>query len=81
MSIFSLIFPTQAPPTKCKPMPVKYEPFRHKKHVANIAKNAILCGYTNEEAIAIVMDAYPVSKINSASVAWYRNSLRKEGLL
>lgn len=81
MSIISLIFSTKTEPIKCKPMPVKYEPFRHKKHVANIAKNAILCGYTNEEAIAIVMDAYPVSKINSASVAWYRNSLRKEGLL
>ena len=81
MSIFSLIFPSNTPSIKCKPMPVKYEPFRHTKHVGNIAKNAILCGYDNEEVIDIVMDAYPVSKISSASVAWYRNSLRREGLL
>lgn len=81
MSIISQIFSSNTEPAKCKPMPVKYEPFRDKKHVANIAKNAILCGYTNEEVIDIVMDAYPVSKISSANVEWYRNSLAKEGLL
>jgi hypothetical protein len=75
------IFPNKTPSIKCKPMPVKYEPFRHKKHVADITKNAILCGYSNEEVIDIVVDAYPVSKISSASVDWYRESLRKEGLL
>lgn len=49
--------------------------------VGFVARSAILAGKTNAEALAEVMAAFPKCGSNNGCMGWYRNKLRKEGLL
>jgi hypothetical protein len=52
-----------------------------KPGVGATAREAILAGKTNEQALAIVMKKHPGCNSNVGCVRWYRNELRKKGLL
>ena len=49
--------------------------------VGFVARSAILAGKTNAEALAEVMAAFPKCSSNTGCMGWYRNKLRKGGLL
>jgi len=49
--------------------------------VGFVARNAILSGKDNAAALAEVMAAFPKCSSNMTCMSWYRNKLRKEGLL
>lgn len=51
------------------------------KNIGFTAREAILAGKTNEEALAVVMKAHPTCGSNIGCMSWYRNDLRKKGLL
>lgn len=55
---------------------VKKEP---KRGVGTVAKEAILAGKTNEEALEAVKAEFPTGNTGMASINWYRNDLRKAG--
>jgi hypothetical protein len=47
--------------------------------ISDTARKAIKAGATNAEALATVKAAHPDAKTTMASVAWYRNDMRKAG--
>ncbi len=49
--------------------------------IGDVAKDAILAGKTNDQALAAVMKAFPKCSSNLACMSWYRGKLRKEGKL
>lgn len=49
-----------------------------RKGVGSVAREAILAGKSNEEALAAVQKAFPDRKTSMASINWYRQQLRKE---
>lgn len=49
--------------------------------VGQTAREAILGGKTNEQALAAVMRKHPDCKSNVGCMRWYRNQLRKDGKL
>ena len=49
-----------------------------KRTVGDIAKEAIIAGKTNEQALAAVKAEMPAAKTSLASVNWYRNQARKD---
>ncbi len=51
------------------------------KGVGFVARRAILAGKTNAETLAEVMSAFPKCNSNAGCMSWYRNDLRKKGLL
>jgi hypothetical protein len=50
-------------------------------NVGSIAREAILAGASNEDALKAVMKAFPDCHSNLGCMAWYRNKLRRDGLL
>lgn len=52
-----------------------------KVNIGSIAHEAILAGKSNEEALAAVKAKFPDGNTNAGNIAWYRNDLRKKGLL
>jgi hypothetical protein len=52
-----------------------------KSTIGSVARAAILAGKTNDEALAMVMGAFPDCSSNLGCMAWYRNKLKKEGYL
>ena len=51
------------------------------KGIGARAMELIIEGKTNEEVIAIVRDEIEGANPTSATIAWYKNKLRKEGKL
>lgn len=51
------------------------------KNIGWVARDAILHGKTNDEALAAVMAAFPKCNSNKGCMGWYRNKLRNDGLL
>ena len=49
-----------------------------KENIGKVAREAILGGKTNDEALAIVKKKFPRAATSTASIAWYRSKLRKE---
>lgn len=49
--------------------------------IGAIAREAILAGKTNEEALAEVKKKFPDGATNVGNMSWYRNDLRTKGLL
>lgn len=49
--------------------------------IGALAREAILAGKSNEEALAAVKRRHPDGKTNLANMNWYRNELRSKGLL
>lgn len=49
--------------------------------IGAVAREAILAGKSNEEALKAVKKKFPDGNTNQANMAWYRNDLRKRGLL
>ncbi len=50
-------------------------------NIGSIAREAILAGASNEDALKAVMKAFPNCSSNLGCMAWYRNKLRRDGLL
>jgi hypothetical protein len=50
-------------------------------NVGSVAREAILAGASNEDALKAVMKAFPDCHSNLGCMAWYRNKLRRDGLL
>lgn len=50
-----------------------------KHNISSVARAAILAGKSNAEALAAVKAEFPESNTSTASIAWYRNDLRKKG--
>lgn len=48
--------------------------------VGTTATDAIKAGKTNEEALAAVKAKHPEAKTSLASINWYRNKLRADGV-
>lgn len=48
--------------------------------VGKAAREALLAGATNEEALEAVRAAVPSATTGIASIRWYRNKMRSEGL-
>ena len=49
-----------------------------KRGVGTAAKEAILKGFTNEQALAAVRKEFPDANTTKASINWYRNDARKK---
>lgn len=49
-----------------------------KESIGGVAREAILEGLTNEEALKAVKDKFPRSATSPASIQWYRSKLRRE---
>ena len=54
---------------------------RKGSNVGSVAKEAILAGASNEDALKAVMKAFPDCHSNLGCMAWYRNKLRRDRLL
>lgn len=50
-----------------------------KHNISSVARAAILAGMSNADALAAVQAEFPDAKTSTASIAWYRNDLRKKG--
>jgi hypothetical protein len=50
-------------------------------NIGSVAREAILAGASNEDALKAVMKAFPDCSSNLGCMAWYRNKLRRDGLL
>lgn len=50
-----------------------------KHNISAVARAAILEGKSNAEALEIVKGEFPEARTTVASIAWYRNDLRKKG--
>ena len=50
-----------------------------KETIGGVARDAILKGASNEEALAAVRKKFPRAATSLASVAWYRAKLRRDG--
>ena len=46
--------------------------------IGKTAREAILSGATNEDALKVVKKRFPHAATSMASIAWYRSSLRRE---
>ena len=62
-----------------KAAPKKAATKRSGPTIGETACKAIRAGRTNEETLAAVLKSHPDAKTTMASVAWYRNDLRKRG--
>ncbi len=51
-----------------------------KRGVGTAAQEAIKSGMTNEEALAAVKKEFPDRKTSLASINWYRNKMRADGV-
>ena len=51
-----------------------------KRGVGTAAQEAIKSGMTNEEALEAVRKAFPEAKTTLASINWYRNKMRSDGV-
>lgn len=51
-----------------------------KRGVGDVAVEALKAGKTNEDALAAVRAEFPDAKTSLASINWYRNKLRSEGV-
>jgi hypothetical protein len=47
--------------------------------IGSVAREAILAGQSNKEALATVQAQFPECKTTLNSINWYRNDLRKKG--
>lgn len=50
-----------------------------KANIGSVAREAILAGQSNKEALATVQAQFPGCKTTLNSINWYRNDLRKKG--
>ena len=50
-------------------------------NIGSVARLAILRGKSSDEALAAVMKAFPGCSSNAGCMAWYRNKLKKDGML
>jgi hypothetical protein len=50
-----------------------------KKTIGSVAREAILAGKSNAEALDIVKAEFPDCNTKMGSMNWYRNDLRKKG--
>jgi hypothetical protein len=66
--------------TKTKAEKAK-EPKAPKRGVGAVAMEAILNGATNKEALVAVREEFPDANTTKASINWYRNKLRKDGVM
>ena len=55
------------------------KPTEPKHNISSVARAAILEGLSNADALARVQAEFPDAKTTVASIAWYRNDLRKKG--
>jgi len=63
-----------------KPAEVKEkEPKEPVRNISAVAREAILAGKSNADALAAVKAEFPDSNTSTSSIAWYRNDLRKKG--
>ncbi len=61
-------------------MSKKNEAKEKKRGVGTAAVEAIKAGMDNDEALAAVQKEFPDAKTSKASVNWYRNKLRSDGV-
>lgn len=52
---------------------------RRHSTIGEVAMNSIKEGATNQQALAYVRKLFPETNASSASIAWYRMTLRKQG--
>jgi hypothetical protein len=64
-----------------KPAPKADKPKIAKPGIGALAKQAILDGCTNEEALAKVKKAFPQGNTVLHNISWYRMDLRRKGIL
>ena len=50
-----------------------------KRNISAVAREAIREGLSNADALAKVKAEFPDANTTTASIAWYRNDLRKKG--
>lgn len=50
-----------------------------KHNISSVARDAIREGLSNADALERVLAEFPEAKTTVASIAWYRNDLRKKG--
>jgi len=50
-----------------------------KRNIGAVAREAILAGKTNQEALDLVKKEFPGANTTLNSINWYRNDLRKKG--
>ena len=50
-----------------------------RRGIGTVAKEAILAGKTNEQALEAVKAEFPDSRAKLSSMNWYRQDLRKKG--
>lgn len=74
---------TQAKPADAKAdaKPAKDDkPKEPKRGIGTVAMEAIKKGATNQEALAAVRKEFPDAETTMASINWYRNKLRTDGV-
>lgn len=49
------------------------------RNISAVAREAILAGKSNADALVAVQAEFPDCNTTTASIAWYRNDLRKKG--
>ena len=49
------------------------------RNISAVAREAILAGKSNADALEAVLAEFPEANTTTASIAWYRNDLRKKG--
>ena len=77
-----------APATSAKPADAKADakpakddkPKEPKRGIGTVAMEAIKKGATNQEALAAVRKEFPDAETTTASINWYRNKLRTDGV-
>jgi hypothetical protein len=50
-----------------------------KRNIGAVAREAIMAGKTNQEALDLVKKEFPGANTTLNSINWYRNDLRKKG--
>lgn len=48
------------------------------KKIGDVAREALIAGTSDEEALAAVLEEFPEAKTKIASIKWYRSQLRRE---
>lgn len=79
---------TSAKPADAKPAETKADakpakddkPKEPKRGIGTVAMEAIKKGATNQEALAAVRKEFPDAETTMASINWYRNKLRTDGV-
>lgn len=79
---------TSAKPADAKPAEAKADakpakddkPKEPKRGIGTVAMEAIKKGATNQEALAAVRKEFPDAETTMASINWYRNKLRTDGV-